>query len=38
MPSNFLFSKLVPIAIGVMLVVLVVVIVAVMLPLFGAGY
>lgn len=34
-PSNFLFNRLVPLAIGVMVVLLLVVIVVVLLPLFG---
>jgi type II secretory pathway component PulF len=37
-PSNFLYSKLVPIAIGLMAVILLVLIVAVLLPLFRGGY
>lgn len=36
-PSNFLYGKLVPIAIGLMAVILLAVIVAVLLPLFGLG-
>ena len=38
MPSNFLYGKLVPIAIGLMVVIMLAVIVAVLLPLFFGGY
>jgi hypothetical protein len=34
-PANFLYNKLVPIAIGVMVVLLVAVLIAVLLPLLG---
>ncbi|HET7090073.1 MAG TPA: hypothetical protein VFL17_15660 [Anaerolineae bacterium] len=37
-PSNLLYGKLVPIAIGLMAVILLAVIVAVLLPLFRWGY
>ena len=36
-PANFLYSKLVPIAIGLMVVVLLVVIIAVLASLLGLG-